>query len=274
MFAMSGSAQLAYDVTGDDASGSNVVLLHAGVTDRRSWSHVIDRLVPRHRCVAFDARQYGETTYERQDGWSGVDDTIAVMDAVGIERAVLVAGSMGGATAIDVALAHPDRVRALALIGPAVHGAPFPDITEEPTASIVAKAEAAEEAEDFDELNRLEAWLWLDGPRAPEGRVGGELRDLFLEMNGRALHADHPGELRRHPDAWSRLDEIRVPTLVLVGALDMPDMKAVDEQLAAKVADGRLVWLEGTAHLPHYEGHEVCLREISDFVDRVAGVAA
>jgi pimeloyl-ACP methyl ester carboxylesterase len=274
MFATSGSAQLAYNVTGDDASGSNVVLLHAGVTDRRSWSHVIDRLSPRHRCVAFDARQYGETTYDPQDGWSGVDDTIAVMDAAGVERAVLVAGSMGGATAIDVALAHPDRVRGLALIGPAVHGAPYPDITEEPTASLVAKAEAAEEAEDFEELNRLEAWLWLDGPTAPEGRVGGELRDLFLEMNGRALRADHPGEPRPHPDAWSQLGEIHVPTLVLVGDLDLPDMKAVDEQLADTVADARLVWLEGAAHLPHFEGHAVCLRQISDFVDDVAGISS
>jgi pimeloyl-ACP methyl ester carboxylesterase len=274
MFATSGKAQLAYDVTGDGRSGSGVLLLHAGVTDRRSWRAVVDRLSPRHRCVAFDARQYGETSYEPQDGWSGVDDTIAVMDAAGVERAVLVAGSMGGATAIDVALAHPDRVSALALIGPAVHGAPYPDITEEPTASLVAKAEAAEEAEDFDELNRLEAWLWLDGPTAPEGRVGGELRDLFLEMNGRALRADDPGELRPHPDAWSQLDEIRVPTLVLVGELDLPDMKAVDEQLAATVADGRLVWLEGTAHLPHFEGHDACLRQVSDFVDDVAGISS
>jgi pimeloyl-ACP methyl ester carboxylesterase len=191
------------------------------------------------------------------------------MDAAGVKRAILVAGSMGGATAIDVALAHPDRVTGLALIGPAVHGAPYPDITEEPTASLVAKAEAAEEAEDLDELNRLDAWLWLDGPTAPEGRVGGNLRELFLEMNSRALHAGHPGELAPHPDAWSRLDEIRVPALVLVGDLDLPDMKAVDEQLADALSDGRLVWLHDTAHLPHYEGHAECLRMISAFVDEV-----
>jgi pimeloyl-ACP methyl ester carboxylesterase len=267
----SGNAQIAYDVSGEGSSGLDVVLLHAGVTDRRSWKFVLPRLTPRHRCVAFDARQYGETTYERQDGWSGIDDTVAVMDAADVERAVLVAGSMGGATAIDVALADPGRVSGLALIGPAVHGAPYPDITEEPTASIVAKAEAAEETDDFDELNRLEAWLWLDGPTAPEGRVGGELRDLFLEMNGRALRARHPGDPRPHPDAWSRLAEIEVPTLVLVGRLDLPDMRAVDEQLAAAVPDARLVWLEGTAHLPHFEGHARCLAELADFVDQIAG---
>jgi pimeloyl-ACP methyl ester carboxylesterase len=268
VIATSGKAQLAYDVTGDGAD-PDVVLLHAGVTDRRSWGQVVQRLRPKHRCVAFDARQFGETVYERQDGWSGVDDTVAVMDAAGVERATLVAGSMGGATAIDVALAHPERVAGLVLIGAAVHGAPYPDITEEPTASLVAKAEAAEGAGDLDELNRLEAWLWLDGPTAPEGRVGGELRDLFLEMNGRALHADHPGDPAPHLDAWSRLREIHAPAVVLVGELDLPDIKSVDEQLARALPGARLVWLEGTAHLPHYEGHEVCLREISDFVDDV-----
>jgi pimeloyl-ACP methyl ester carboxylesterase len=270
MFATSGRARIAYDVSGDGAAGADVVLMHAGVTDRRSWSAVIERLAPRHRCTSFDARQFGETTYEPQDGWSNVDDAIAVMDAAAVDRAVLVAGSMGGANAIDVALAYPDRVRGLALIGPAVHGAPYPDITEEPTASLVAKAEAAEEADDLDELNRLEAWLWLDGPTAPEGRVGGALRDLFLEMNGRALGAAPPGEPRPHPDAWARVHEIQVPVVVLVGELDLPDMKGVDEQLAERLADARLVWLRDTAHLPHFEGHEQCLREISAFVDELA----
>ena len=174
MFATSGNAQIAYDVAGDGASGTDVVLFHAGVTDRRSWRQVVERLSPRHRCVAFDARQFGETTYERDDGWSNVDDAMAVMNAVGVTRPVLVAGSMGGATAIDLALAHPERVGGLVLIGPAVHGAPYPDITEEPTATLVARAEKAEESEDFEVLNRLEAWLWLDGPTAPEGRVSGD----------------------------------------------------------------------------------------------------
>jgi pimeloyl-ACP methyl ester carboxylesterase len=261
-------------VTGGNSSGSDVVLIHAGVTDRRSWRQVVGRLSPRHRCVAFDARQFGETAYERQDGWSSVEDTVAVMGAAGAGRAILVAGSMGGATAIDFALTHPDRVAGLVLIGTAVHGAPYPDITEEPTASLVAKAEAAEETDDLDELNRLEAWLWLDGPTAPEGRVSGELRDLFLEMNGRALRADHPGDPAPHIDAWSRLAEIHAPTLVLIGHLDLPDIKSVDEQLASSLSNARLVWLEGTAHLPHYEGHEACLREISGFVDEVAAHSA
>jgi pimeloyl-ACP methyl ester carboxylesterase len=55
VFAASSSAQLAYDVTGAEG-GADVLRIHAGVTDRRSWRHVVERLAPRHRCVAYDAR--------------------------------------------------------------------------------------------------------------------------------------------------------------------------------------------------------------------------
>src|SRR5215218_1197596 len=118
MFATSGRARLAYDRTGGDG-GADVLLVHAGVNDRRSRRHVVDRLAPRHRCVAYDARGYGETTYERDEGWSPRDDALAVLDAAGLERPVVVACSMGGQAAVALALAHPERVAGLVLIGTA-----------------------------------------------------------------------------------------------------------------------------------------------------------
>ncbi len=270
MIATSGRARIAYDVTGGSDEGTDVLLLHAGVTDRRSWASVIESIGPRHRCVAYDARGFGGTTYERQPGWSPVEDAVAVMDAAGLDRAVLVAGSMGGATALDVALEHPGRCRALVLIGTAIRGAPYPEITEGPAAALEAQTEAAEEADDVDEVNRLEAWTWLDGPGAREGRVGGETRELFLDMNGKALRAPDPGPKADQDDTWQGLAQIAVPTLLLVGSLDMPDFQIVDEQAADIVPGARLVRLDGVAHLPQLEADPNCLREISAFVDRVS----
>src|ERR1700694_5498714 len=125
MFATSGRARLAYECAGVEG-GANALLIHAGVNDRRSWQHVIERLSPRHRCVAFDTRGFGETVYEREDGWSPVTDALAVLDAAGFEQPIVIACSMGGQTSIDLALAHPDRVAGLVLIGAAVRGAPYP----------------------------------------------------------------------------------------------------------------------------------------------------
>jgi pimeloyl-ACP methyl ester carboxylesterase len=177
---------------------------------------------------------------------------------------------MGGANALDLAILHPERVTGLALIGTALHGAPEAETYEEPIASVIAKAEAAYEAADWAELNRLEAWIWLDGAGVPEGRVSGPARDLFLDMNGRVLAADDPGEPAPTLDARARVGEIAAPTLILVGRLDLPEIIATDAELAERIPSAQLEWLADTAHLPHLEGHEVCLQKVSDFVDAVA----
>jgi pimeloyl-ACP methyl ester carboxylesterase len=266
MFATSGRARLAYESTGVEG-GADVLLIHAGVNDRRSWHHVVERLSPRHRCVAYDMRGYGGTTYEREDGWSPDADALAVLDAAGLERPVVVACSMGGQAAIDLTLAHPDRVAGLLLIGSSIRGAPYPDLQEGPTAELNARIEAAEAAADLDAVGRLEAWMWLDGPSADEGRVGGAARELFLDMNGRALRAEDPGEEAEIPPAWPRLGEITAPTLVLIGRLDAEDTQVVDEQAAAIIPGARLRWLDGVAHVPHLEGDPATLDEIAAFVD-------
>jgi pimeloyl-ACP methyl ester carboxylesterase len=268
MFATSGRAQLAYDSSGVDG-GADVLLIHAGVNDRRSWQHVVERLGADHRCVAYDTRGYGETTYEREDGWSPVADAVAVLDAGGLHRPIVVACSMGGQTAIDLALAHPDRVAALLLIGTAIRGAPYPDLTEGPTAELNARIEAADAAGDLEEVGRLDAWMWLDGPAAPEGRVGGPARELFFDMNGRALRAEDPGAQAEIAPAWPRLGEITAPTLLMVGRLDAEEILVIDEQAAELIPGARLRFLDGVAHVPQLEGDPATLDEIAAFVDRL-----
>jgi pimeloyl-ACP methyl ester carboxylesterase len=258
----SGTATLSAESHGSGAP--DVLLVHAGVTDQRSWRHLVDAL-PGQRCLTFDARGYGRTAYQREDGWSPVDDAVAVLDAYGVEKAVVIGCSMGGRTSIDLTLTHPDRVRALVLIGPAVSGAPEPTYEPEVQA-IEPEYDAADEAGDLDEINRLEARLWLDGPTAPEGRVSGEARELFLEMNARALDADDPGERSDDPAAWERLEEIGVPTLVMVGEHDLRYIKENCTHLVTSIPGARLVELPGVAHLPHLEADERTLSEITAFV--------
>lgn len=261
----SGKATLSAESYG---SGSpDVLLLHAGVTDQRSWSHVVDRL-PEARCLTFDARGYGQTTYSPEDGWSAVGDAIAVLDAYDVRSAVVVGASLGGRTSIDLAVTHPDRVRALVLIGPAVSGGPEPAYEPEVRA-LDEEWETAEERGDLATVNRLEARVWLDGPTAPEGRVTGPARDLFLEMNATALDADDPGEDGDDEKAWDRVGEIGVPVLVLVGEHDLAYIKANCAHLVRSIDGARLVELPGVAHVPHLEADERTLAEIAAFIASV-----
>ncbi len=257
----SGSAVLAAESRG--TGEPTVLLLHAGVTDQRSWAHVVD-VLPRHRCLTFDARGYGRTTYAREDGWSSVDDAVAVLDAYDVGSAVVVGCSMGGRTALDLTLARPDRVKALVLIGTAVTGAPPIDL-EPGLEDLERRYDEAYEAKDLDELNRLEAEIWLDGP-FHQGRVEGPARDLFLDMNRIALEAPEPGDPRDEADAWKTCGEVAVPTLILIGEHDLAHTHRNAAHLAAEIPAARLVDLPGTAHLPQLEADPLTLREIAGFV--------
>jgi pimeloyl-ACP methyl ester carboxylesterase len=218
--------------------------------------------------VAYDRRGFGETTYEAE-AHDPVADALAVLDAAGVDGPVMVVGgSMGGGLAIDLTLDHPDRVSRLVLVGSACRGAPdkTPDEYPESYREIAHAIDLADDAKDLDEVNTLEAWLWLDGPSARDGRVGGATRQLFLDMNGRALQAEPTGDEVDRPSAWDRLGEIGVPTLVLIGDLDLEDVGDTAEGLARHIPGATLEWLEETAHLPQLEGHPRFLRAVTDFL--------
>jgi pimeloyl-ACP methyl ester carboxylesterase len=236
-----------------------VVLLHAGVADRRAWTTVFDALDGDELdLIAYDRRGYGATPRATGE-FSHLDDLVAVLDTAGAERAVIVGNSMGGALALDLALTAPDRVASLLLIGAGVsgmtdEGEAIDWTPDEATGTIMAALERAEAAKDVDEQVRLELHLWLDGPTAPEGRIGGAPRELAADMNRRILTAGTRGaDGDPGLDAWHRLGEIATPALATWGDLDLPPDLPFYAIAADRLANAEGRVLEGVAHLPSLE---------------------
>ena len=264
-----GRARLAVDRRG--AGGTpQVIFLHTGISDLRSWDEVMDLLSPDMDVVAYDRRGFGVTAY-RPERHDQVVDLLAVLDGLGLDEVVLVGNSRGGQIALDFTLAHPARVSALVLVAPAVSGAPVPGGIEPVEAAIWETLEAAEAAGALAALNLGEVRLWVDGPYAPEGRVGGAVRDLALDMNRIALHADDPGYESEAPDAWSRLSEVGCPVLVVAGDLDLAHIRARAEELASRLVGARLSVMEGAAHLPGLEQPAAFAALLRDFLEQPAG---
>lgn len=94
-------------VAGAAGEGPAVVCLHAGVADRRSWRPLAPALVGDHRLVAFDRRGFGDTTVTTPAPVDHVADLMAVLDALQVDRAVLVGTSQGGRVAMDATLNIP-----------------------------------------------------------------------------------------------------------------------------------------------------------------------
>jgi pimeloyl-ACP methyl ester carboxylesterase len=270
----SGAAQLAVsrderDELGDGgAPAPALVFLHAAVADERSWVPLIGELTATMgptRYVSYDHRGFGESTFT-EERHSRVGDLIEVLNACKLSSAVLVGSSQGGRVAIDTALQHPERVRALVLIGTAVSGSP--DAASYPLAvsTLSDEIDSAEAAGDLERMNRAEAHLWLDGPLAAEGRVTGEVRELFLDMNRRALNAPNAGDVTDSNDAWNNLAKIQVPVLVMIGELDLPHLQERSAHIAKVIPNAKLVSMNDVAHLPALEAPERCAEIISRFV--------
>lgn len=231
-----------------------MVFLHAGVADRRSWYDVAAHLSGREM-IAYDRRGYGESPVPTGP-FSHLEDLIAVLGEMAEEPAWLIGSSMGGGVAIDAALAAPEKVAGIVLFAPAVSGAPEPEY-DPATEAIGELMEAAEKAGDQGELNRLETWVWLDGPAGPEGRVTGPGRRLFSAMNRVVLANDVPEDAGASGvDAWGRVGEIDVPAVVACGDLDLPVLVERSKELAERMPNASYRELSGTAHLPYLEHPE------------------
>ena len=249
------------------AAAPTVVLLHSGVTDRRSWTEVASALAGA-TVLAYDRRGYGDTGPAEEE-YTHLADLLAVLDHEVDGPAWLVGNSAGGALALDLTLTAPELVAGLVLISPSISGSPEMEY-DRATTALGEQLEAAEHDGDLDEVNRLETWIWLDGPTSREGRVSGPPRDLLLEMNGLALRNDAEfGEFdgRSGLPAWDRLAEIEVPVLVVCGDLDVPGYLYRSRIVAERVRRGRFVALTGRGHLPALEDPG----EIADLIRTAMG---
>ncbi len=237
-----------------DGGEAVVVALHAGVCDRRSWRAAIAHLAGAVTVVSYDRRGYGDTP-PSSASFSHLQDLVTVLDELGEKSVWLLGNSMGGRLALDFALLDPGRVAGLILIAPAISGAPEEPL-DEATQRLVAAIEHAYDAHRMDEVNQLEARLWLDGPTSAEGRVGGAPRALALEMNAVALahEAEQEGfESASEINAWERLGQIMVPAVIACGELDVPACLNRARVIAAGLPNGELAVLPGIAHLPSLE---------------------
>src|SRR5205085_6620031 len=103
------STGIAYD---DEGVGEPVILVHAGVADRRMWSAVAPILAARHRVIRPDARGFGESM-PPTGPWSHHTDLLGLLDALLVTRAHLVGASMGAGVVVEAALARPEIAASL-----------------------------------------------------------------------------------------------------------------------------------------------------------------
>ena len=255
-------ARIGYEILGE---GEPLVLVHAGIADGRMWDAQIDAFSRRYRTIRYDLRGFGRSPMV-PGPFSHAVDLRALLDALEVDRAVLVGCSMGGGAVMDLALENPERARALVLVGPAISGFGFDEGPPEEWDELVA----ADEAGDLERVSELEVRMWVDGPRRGPDAVDPAVRDLVREMNLIALknEAMQLGEeLEPEVPAASRLSGIQAPTLVLVGDEDRARTLAAAGLLEGEIPNVHKTVMAGTAHLPNMERPEEFNRLVLGFLE-------
>lgn len=252
---------LAFEVAG---SGPPLLLLHAGLMDRRMWDPQWEALTERFTAIRYDARGFGESADPTRTWWP-YRDALEVLDEMGYERAALAGVSFGGETALDVALERPDRVSALVLVSAAPSDwEPAPEL-----ARLFGDVHTAYETRGAAAANELEMRMWVDGPHRRPADVDREVRAAVAAVNGVLLERQEP--LSAEPEvperaATVRLGELRPPCLVVTGELDQPSLLqgswAIVAATAAEHAD-----IPGTAHLPNLERPRELLDVVLPFLE-------
>ena len=244
--------ELWHDSAGE---GRGILLLHAGICDAQMWERQMRTLAPAGRVVRCDLPGFGRTPMPAADYADG-QCVIDLIEAEGLAPVVLVGASMGGEIALDVALARPDLVAGLVLIG---SGHPLMGWTEE-RKRYSSREEDLAAAGDVDAIVELNLRFWVDGPDRTHDEVDAAMRAFVGDMQRDALvmqlaRPDVEG-VALVPEPAERLGEIAVPTLAVVGELDIPEMREGAARLAADIPGASAATVAGASHLPSLERPE------------------
>jgi pimeloyl-ACP methyl ester carboxylesterase len=243
-------AEIAYDVAG---SGTPVLLLHAGLGDRRMWDDQARAFAKHFTVVRFDARGFGET--RKPDApFAPYADAIALLDHLGFSRAHFIGVSMGSQTAIEAAIAAPERVSALVAVA-ARTGMPVSPALRAGWDRVNELYEAGDTAGAVE----YELRMWVDGPDRGVDAVDPEMRERVRDMNAALFARDDDAgeEIPLDSPAAERLAEISAPTLILYGDKDVMDVRLAAGHLAATIPGARLAIIPDAAHLPQMERPEL-----------------
>jgi pimeloyl-ACP methyl ester carboxylesterase len=241
-------------------SGPALIMIHDGLLHHETWNAQFYVFAKTHRVVRWDRRGYGRSD-PPEARYSNRDDLLALMKALDLERATLVGCSYGGLLSLEFALDHPERVSSLVLVGPIASGFDF---------SEHFRTRGGRGVPGFDEplRRRIEYWAsedpWIMDPGSSEARR--TFRHLLMEnpqnLAGHSRFALPPPE----PVA-ARLPLLGLPTLLVVGEADIPDVHSHVGAIEAGIVGSKRVVIAHAGHLVHMERPDLFNETVAAFLD-------
>jgi len=243
--------------------GPVIIMIHDGLLHRETWNAQFAVFAKHYRVIRWDRRGYGRSSTPTS-AFSQLDDLFAVLKGLKVERATLLGCSAGGLLAIHFALDHPQMVTALVLVGPIVSGLEFSD-------HFTTRGNRGIPAPDVPVAQKIDYWSskdpWI---MAPENTSARQKFKTLLTANPQNLQGTGQ-QFARWPDqpALDRLSQIKVPTLLVVGESDIPDVHAHVGAIQAGIAGSKRVVLNRSGHLPQVEVPDAFNEVVLGFLNNI-----
>lgn len=260
--------RLYYEVAG---VGPPLVFVHAGFFDSGMWDEQWRPFSKAHTVIRYDRLGFGRSD-PLPEPVSRREELYALLEHLGVRRAVFVGCSVGGELILDVALERPEMVSALVVVSATPSGF---ELQGEPPRELIELFAAVEQGHG--ELAvELALRLFIDGPFRQPGEVDPGVRRHAGAMYRRALAKGSWGVTQVAlpdplvPPAAQRLQHINVPILVVRGALDNPELLRAADFMAAAMPRAEQLTLQASAHLPNMEEPAAFNGALAAFVSRSA----
>lgn len=254
---------LALDRGGPPSATEVLLLVHGYSGDRLLWARFARHLVDRYAVVIPDLAGHGDTGFVPGADYTAPAQArrlVALLDALGYDRAHVVGNSMGGLVAAHLALAAPARVQTLTLLDPLGVTSPEPSDMGRMLDAGRNPFEVRTQAE-FRELYAMTMARppWL--PRSVLLALGERYRAR------RAALAEIFPQIHPRDGLDDRLGEIAAPTLVMWGALDRLIHPSAAPRWADGIPDARLIVYDDLGHMPMLEDPRRAARDVRAFIE-------
>ncbi len=245
-------------------TGKPLLLLHSGIADHRMWAGQCDECSRHFQVIVPDFRGYGKSSAP-EGPFRHYEDIHALIRQLGFTSVNIAGCSLGGKVAIEMAIAYPKMVDRLVIIAPGMPGYEYRDKETLAKDAIVEGLIASGKPE---EVADMLVDIWLVGLKRTRETVDSAARALVRQMilDNYASVIDKYPETPPEFDMMSRLAEIRVPTLVMIGDYDLPDMQAISQLVADRINGAKRLLMPRAAHLPNLENPMLFNHSVIDFL--------
>ncbi len=267
-FAQVNGTELYYEIAG---TGEALVMVHGNWGDRRHWDFQFSSLSKNYKLIRYDVRGYGKSALPKSDEqYNDYDDLKTLLDFLEIEKAHICGLSMGSRIAVDFTITYPEMSKSLISIGPWANGYGLNEYKTQNSDSL------------FSIMFKLSEIVINDGPKESTDYVWTG-NPLFIVKSTAALdsilkigyeyswwHFINKNKRKSlSPAAISRLNEIKVPTLIITAEYDLDACKEVAEIMEKQIVGASKISISDAGHMMNMDRPDEFNKIISEFIDEI-----